>query len=44
MVCARAHERLILTRREIGELQGTLWNRLVETINSVVAPLTAEAR
>lgn len=44
MITAQADARLMLTRREIHQLQSTLWNRLVGSINDVVEPLTAEAR
>lgn len=44
MITAQADARLFLTRREIHQLQRTLWNKLVGSINTVVEPLTAEAR
>lgn len=44
MLTQRAHERLLLTRREVRELQQTLWNGLTEVVNSAVEPLTAERR
>jgi hypothetical protein len=44
MITAQADDRLMLTRREIRDLQRTLWNRLASSINTVARPLTAEAR
>jgi hypothetical protein len=44
MVTERAHEKLFLTQREFRSLQTELWNRLVETLNQAVEPLTAEVR
>jgi hypothetical protein len=44
MITAQADARLMLTRREIHQLQNTLWNRLVGSINETVEPLTADAR
>lgn len=44
VLTSRAHERMLLTRREHKELQITLWNRLVETLNKTMEPLSAEAR
>lgn len=44
MVAARAHEKLFLTRREFQSLQTDLWNRLVETLNQAVEPLSIELR
>jgi hypothetical protein len=44
MVAQRAHERLCLTRREFRQLQHDLWNGLVDVVNQVVEPLSAETR
>jgi hypothetical protein len=44
MLTQRAHERLMLTRREYLELRQTLWNGLAEVVNTTVEPLTAERR
>ncbi len=44
MLTAQADARLMLTRREIRQLQRNLWNGMVQTINRVVEPLSAEAR
>lgn len=44
MVTQRAHERLFLTRREFQALQTELWNRLVDTLNQAVEPLSIELR
>lgn len=44
MLTQRAHERLILTRREFHDLQATLWNGLADAINDAVAPLSVENR
>jgi hypothetical protein len=44
MLTQRAHDRLLLTRREYHELQQTLWNRLTEAVNTAVEPLSAERR
>jgi hypothetical protein len=44
MVTQRAHERLFLTRREFRTLQTDLWNRLVETLNQAVEPLSETLR
>jgi hypothetical protein len=44
MLAERAHERLLLTRREYVELQQTLWNGLTEVVNQAVEPLTADRR
>jgi hypothetical protein len=44
MLAQRAHERLILTRREHFQLQQTLWNHLAEAVNVAMAPLSAENR
>ena len=44
MLTQRAHERLLLTRREYHELQQTLWNGLMEVVNTAVEPLSAERR
>jgi hypothetical protein len=44
MLSQRAHERLLLTRREYQQLQTNLWNGLAEAINAAVEPLSAECR
>jgi hypothetical protein len=44
MVTQRAHERLLLTRREYAELKQSLWNGLTEVVNTALQPLTAECR
>jgi hypothetical protein len=44
MLTERAHERLLLTRREYLELQQSLWNGLTEVVNQAVEPLSAERR
>ena len=44
MLTERAHERLMLTRREHRELQQALWNELADAVNNVVAPLSAQNR
>ena len=44
MLTQRAHERLILTRREHLELQQSLWNRLTGAINEVMEPLSTDLR
>jgi hypothetical protein len=44
MLTQRAHERLLLTRREYRHLQQTLWNGLTDAVNSAVEPLSAECR
>jgi hypothetical protein len=44
MLTQRAHERLILTRREHHHLQASLWNGLTEALNSALEPLSAENR
>jgi hypothetical protein len=44
MLTQRAHERLLLTRREFAELEQALWNGLTEVVNRTVEPLSAERR
>ena len=44
VVTQRASERLLLTRRETRHLRQTLWNRLTETVNETVEPLSADRR
>jgi hypothetical protein len=44
MLTQRAHERLLLTRREYRQLHQTLWNGLTEVVNGAVEPLSAERR
>ncbi len=44
VLTSRAHERLLLTRREHRELQVALWNRLTEVLGVTMEPLTAEVR
>lgn len=44
MLTQRAHERLMLTRREHQALQQTLWNGLAETVNRAMEPLSAGNR
>jgi hypothetical protein len=44
MLTQRAHEQLLLTRREYHQLQQTLWNSLTEAVNTAVEPLSAERR
>lgn len=44
MLTQRAHERLLLTRREYSELEQTLWNGLTDVVNRAVEPLSAERR
>jgi hypothetical protein len=44
MLTQRAHERLLLTRREYHDLEQTLWNGLTEVVNSTLQPLSAECR
>jgi hypothetical protein len=44
MLTQRAHDRLLLTRREYHHLQQTLWNGLTEAVNTAVEPLSAERR
>jgi Mrp family chromosome partitioning ATPase len=44
MLATQANERLFLTRRELRQLQQTLWNRLVGSLNEAVAPLTVDSR
>ena len=40
----RATDRLLLSRRQSQQLQRSLWNRLTETINTSLEPLSAERR
>jgi hypothetical protein len=44
MLTRRAHERLLLTRREYRQLHRDLLSRLSEAVNETMAPLTAECR
>ncbi|MEW4570833.1 hypothetical protein AB1L88_23450 [Tautonia sp. JC769] len=44
MLTRRAHERLLLTRREYRDLHRELLSRLSEAVNETMAPLTAECR
>ncbi|WP_152051550.1 hypothetical protein [Tautonia marina] len=44
MLTRRAHERLLLTRREYRQLHRDLLSRLSESVNETMAPLTAECR
>jgi hypothetical protein len=44
VVTERASERLLLTRRESRQLRQTLWDRLTESVNETVEPLSAERR
>ncbi len=44
MLTQRAHERLLLTRREYHQLQQTLWNRLAGVVNESLEPLSADCR
>jgi hypothetical protein len=44
MVAERAHERLLLTRRESRQLRAQLWNGLAESLNATLKPLTVENR
>jgi hypothetical protein len=44
MVAQRAHERLLLTRREHRDLQMSLWNGLTGALNDAVEPLSADRR
>ncbi len=44
MVATRAHERLMLTRRQYAQLQESLWNGLTDALNDAVAPLSADQR
>ncbi|MFO0951076.1 MAG: hypothetical protein U0835_07980 [Isosphaeraceae bacterium] len=43
-VTQRASDRLLLTRRETGQLRVNLWNRLTEAVNTSVEPLSADRR
>jgi hypothetical protein len=40
----RAHDRLLLTRRETLQLRQTLWNNLTAAVSEALEPLTAERR
>jgi hypothetical protein len=40
----RAHERLLLSRREYQQLQVRLWNGLAGALNEAVEPLSADRR
>lgn len=40
----RAQERLLLSPREARDLQARLWNRLTDTLNETMGPLSAEWR
>ncbi len=44
MLTQRAHERLLLTRREYYQLRTTLWNNLATAVNEAVEPLSIERR
>ena len=44
MVATRAHERLLLTRRQYSQLQEALWNGVTDALNEAVAPLSADQR
>ena len=44
MVTERAHERLMLTRRQHHQLQQALWNGLTDALNEAVEPLSADNR
>jgi len=44
MLTQRAHERLLLTRREYHELRQSLRDGLIEVVNTALQPLTAECR
>ena len=44
MLTQRACERLLLTRREQGQLRADLWNNLTAAINEAVEPLSADRR
>lgn len=44
MVTQRAHERLLLTRRQHLQLQRALWDGLTEAVNEAVEPLSADNR
>lgn len=39
-----AADRLLLSRRQSGLLRATLWNRLADSINDTMRPLSAENR
>ncbi len=44
VLTCRAHERMLLTRREHKDLQHALWNRLAEALSKTMEPLSVEAR
>ncbi len=44
MLVQRAHERLMLTRREFQHVQMNLWNGMADAVNAAVAPLSIESR
>ena len=44
MLSERAHERLLLSRREYQQLQVRLWNGLAGALNEAVEPLSADRR
>lgn len=44
LLAQRAHSRMRLTKREQAQLREDLWNRLAESINQTMAPLTIENR
>ena len=44
VLTCRAHERMLLTRREHKSLQVALWNRLAEALSKTMEPLSVEAR
>ena len=43
-VVERAHERLLLTKREHRALQAEVWNGMVEALNAATAPLSLQNR
>lgn len=44
MLSERAHDRLLLSRREYQQLQVRLWNGLAGALNEAVEPLSADRR
>jgi hypothetical protein len=44
ILAERASERLMLSKRQTQQLQRSLWNRLVEAVNSEIKPLSADRR
>jgi hypothetical protein len=40
----RAAERLLLSGRQTRQLRRTLWNRLAQSVNQTIEPLSAERR